>query len=129
MNAIHADLNRRAAMASIAVATLLAGLKIWAVVSTGSVAMLGSLADTALDLVASLATLVGYQAEPVPPTRSSAAVSPVSSASSRSTLPARSTVPSSRTSLRSGVPAAAARSSFAMVNRITASASPATAIR
>ncbi len=66
MNAIHADLNRRAAMASIAVATLLAGLKIWAVVSTGSVAMLGSLADTALDLVASLATLVGVWVAAMP---------------------------------------------------------------
>src|SRR6187402_190008 len=34
-------------------------LKGWAVWRTGSTAMLGSLADTALDLVASLATLVG----------------------------------------------------------------------
>jgi divalent metal cation (Fe/Co/Zn/Cd) transporter len=34
-------------------------LKVWAVLATGSTAMLGSLADTALDLVASLATLIG----------------------------------------------------------------------
>ena len=52
-------LNRRAAIASIAVALLLLGLKAWAAWSTGSGAMLGSLADTALDLVASLATLAG----------------------------------------------------------------------
>jgi ferrous-iron efflux pump FieF len=49
----------RAAWFSIAVALLLLGLKAWAVWSTGSTAMLGSLADTALDLIASLATLIG----------------------------------------------------------------------
>jgi ferrous-iron efflux pump FieF len=54
-----ASLNRSAALASIAVALLLVGLKVWAVLSTGSTAMLGSLADTALDLVASVATLAG----------------------------------------------------------------------
>ena len=54
-----AMLNRSAALASIAVAMVLVGLKAWAAWSTGSTAMLGSLADTALDLVASLATLVG----------------------------------------------------------------------
>ncbi|MGE3691382.1 MAG: cation diffusion facilitator family transporter [Novosphingobium sp.] len=52
-------LNRSAAFASIAVAALLVGLKGWAAWSTGSTAMLGSLADTVLDLVASLATLTG----------------------------------------------------------------------
>lgn len=59
MSANHSDLNRRAAMASMTVATLLAGLKLWAVISTHSTAMLGSLADTGLDLVASAATLLG----------------------------------------------------------------------
>lgn len=54
-----AALNRSAAVASMAVALLLVGLKGWAAWSTGSTAMLGSLADTALDLVASLAALVG----------------------------------------------------------------------
>jgi ferrous-iron efflux pump FieF len=54
-----ASLNRSAALASISVALLLVGLKVWAVFSTGSTAMLGSLADTVLDLVASLATLAG----------------------------------------------------------------------
>ena len=52
-------LNRRAAYASIAVALLLLGIKGWAAWVSGSAAMLGSLADTALDLVASLATLAG----------------------------------------------------------------------
>jgi ferrous-iron efflux pump FieF len=52
-------LNRSAAIASIAVAFLLVGLKTWAAWSTGSTAMLGSLADTVLDLVASMATLIG----------------------------------------------------------------------
>lgn len=54
-----ASLNRSAALASISVALLLVGLKVWAVFATGSTAMLGSLADTVLDLVASLATLAG----------------------------------------------------------------------
>lgn len=54
-----ASLNRSAALASISVALLLVGLKVWAAWTTGSTAMLGSLADTALDLVASLATLAG----------------------------------------------------------------------
>lgn len=49
----------RAALASVAMAASLLGLKVWATLSTGSVAMLGSLADTALDLVASLVTLFG----------------------------------------------------------------------
>jgi len=49
----------RAALASVATATFLMALKGWAVTATGSVAMLGSLADSALDLVASLVTLLG----------------------------------------------------------------------
>ncbi|VWX53522.1 cation diffusion facilitator family transporter [Novosphingobium sp. 9U] len=52
-------LNRSAALASIAAALLLLVLKGWAAWSTGSTAMLGSLADTTLDLVASCATLAG----------------------------------------------------------------------
>lgn len=54
-----AALNRSAAFASITVALLLVGLKAWAAWSTGSTAMLGSLADTVLDLIASMATLAG----------------------------------------------------------------------
>ena len=54
-----ARLARSAALAAIATALFLAALKGWAVWHTGSTAMLGSLADTGLDLVASLATLTG----------------------------------------------------------------------
>jgi ferrous-iron efflux pump FieF len=57
--ATRARLTRSAAHASIAMALFLAVLKGWAAWRTGSTAMLGSLADTALDFVASLATLVG----------------------------------------------------------------------
>ena len=53
------QLNRSAAIASIAMATLLVVLKGWGAWTTGSTAMLGSLADTALDLVSSVATLAG----------------------------------------------------------------------
>ena len=55
------DLNRSAATASIAVAFLLVALKTWAAWSTGSTAMLGSLADSTLDLVASVITLIGVR--------------------------------------------------------------------
>jgi ferrous-iron efflux pump FieF len=55
----HGSLNRSAALASIAVASVLVGAKAWAAWTTGSAAMLGSLADTALDLVSSIATLAG----------------------------------------------------------------------
>ena len=54
--AARGTLTRRAAIASVGVATVLLGLKLWAARATGSVAMLGSLADTALDLFASLVT-------------------------------------------------------------------------
>ncbi|WPZ03410.1 cation diffusion facilitator family transporter [Blastomonas marina] len=62
----RARLTRGAAFASIATALFLIGLKVWAAWRTDSSAMLGSLADTALDLVASLATLFGvwYAAQP-----------------------------------------------------------------
>ncbi|MGE5953474.1 MAG: cation diffusion facilitator family transporter [Qipengyuania vulgaris] len=46
-------------MASITVAVILVALKSWASWKTGSTAMLGSLADSALDLIASIATLTG----------------------------------------------------------------------
>ena len=55
----NAALNRSAALASTGIAALLVALKGWAAWTTGSTAMLGSLADTALDLISSLATLVG----------------------------------------------------------------------
>lgn len=55
------SLTRRAAIASVSVALFLVALKVWASIETGSVAMLGSLADTALDLVASLVTFFGVR--------------------------------------------------------------------
>jgi ferrous-iron efflux pump FieF len=55
----RARLTRSAAVASIAMALVLVSLKSWAAWRTGSTAMLGSLADTGLDLIASLATLIG----------------------------------------------------------------------
>ena len=55
------ELTRNAAIASVAMALFLVALKVWASIETGSVAMLGSLADTALDLVASLVTFFGVR--------------------------------------------------------------------
>ncbi|MES2147740.1 MAG: cation diffusion facilitator family transporter [Pseudomonadota bacterium] len=51
----------RAAIASVSLALTLLAAKTWAAWSTGSTAMLGSLADTALDVVASLTTLAGVR--------------------------------------------------------------------
>ena len=62
----HASLTTRAALASVATALLLIGFKIYAVWVTGSVAMLGSLADTVLDLAASLITLFGVRVAAMP---------------------------------------------------------------
>lgn len=63
----RATLTARAAQASIAVALFLLALKAWAAWRTGSVAMLGSLADTGLDLVASLIVLVAVRIAAQPP--------------------------------------------------------------
>lgn len=59
-------LTRRAATASFSAALVLGVVKAYAAMETGSVAMLGSLADTALDLIASIITLIGVRvaAEP-----------------------------------------------------------------
>jgi ferrous-iron efflux pump FieF len=57
----RARLTTRAAMASIAMAVTLIVLKSWAAVETSSTAMLGSLADSGLDLVASLVLLLGVR--------------------------------------------------------------------
>jgi ferrous-iron efflux pump FieF len=55
------DLTRRAAIASVTMALFLVALKAWASWATGSVAMLGSLADTVLDVVASVITFLGVR--------------------------------------------------------------------
>lgn len=54
-------LTTRAALLSIAVALFLVSIKGWATWQTGSSAMLASLGDTALDLLASLITLFGVR--------------------------------------------------------------------
>lgn len=56
----------KAAIASVAMALFLTALKGWAAFETGSVALLGSLADTGFDLLAALLTLfsVRYAAQP-----------------------------------------------------------------
>lgn len=68
----HAErsaLATRAAIASVAVALVLLALKGWAAAETHSMAMLGSVADTALDLLASLATLFGVRIAALPADR------------------------------------------------------------
>ncbi len=65
----RAALASRAAFASIAMAVLLIGLKSWAAYSTSSMAMLGSLADSTLDLVASLVVLLGVRVAAQPADR------------------------------------------------------------
>jgi len=54
-------LAQRAALASVIVASILLVLKTIAVWQTNSVAVLGSLADTGLDLIASIVTLLGVR--------------------------------------------------------------------
>ena len=62
----HGELTNRAAIASVTMALFLLALKIFAAAETGSVALLGSLADTGFDVLASLLTLfsVRYAAMP-----------------------------------------------------------------
>ena len=55
------DLTARAALASTAMALFLIGLKTWAAIHTSSMAMLGSLADSSLDLIASLIVLLAVR--------------------------------------------------------------------
>ena len=57
----RSSLTTRAALASVCTALFLLALKAFAAMETGSVAMLGSLADTSLDLLASLVTLFGVR--------------------------------------------------------------------
>jgi ferrous-iron efflux pump FieF len=62
----HSQLSTRAALASVGMALVLLVAKSWAAYATGSTAMLGSLADTALDLIASLTTLMGVRIAAIP---------------------------------------------------------------
>jgi ferrous-iron efflux pump FieF len=63
---VRASLTTRAAVASVCAALFLLALKIYAAVTTASVAILGSLADTTLDVVASLITLLGVRVAAMP---------------------------------------------------------------
>jgi ferrous-iron efflux pump FieF len=65
----RATLTTRAALASVASALVLLVLKAYAAFATGSVAMLGSLADTGLDLIASVVTLFGVRVAAMPADR------------------------------------------------------------
>lgn len=65
----RSTLTRRAALASVGTAVFLLILKGWAALQTESVAMLASLADTGLDIVASLVTLFSVQLAAQPPDR------------------------------------------------------------
>ena len=69
VGAERTTLASRAALASVTLALVLLVAKGWAAAETGSTAMLGSLADTALDLVASLATLAGVRIAALPADR------------------------------------------------------------
>jgi ferrous-iron efflux pump FieF len=64
--AVAHRLNRNAALASVSVAIFLVALKSYAAWATHSVAMLGSLADSGLDLIASLVTLYGVRLAAAP---------------------------------------------------------------
>jgi ferrous-iron efflux pump FieF len=64
--AANSALSTRAALASVALALVLLVAKGWAAYATDSTAMLGSLADTALDVIASLTTLIGVRIAAVP---------------------------------------------------------------
>jgi ferrous-iron efflux pump FieF len=66
---LRSSLTTRAALASVAMALFLVLLKTYAAIETGSVAMLGSLADTGLDLVASLVTLFAVRVAAMPADR------------------------------------------------------------
>jgi len=62
----HSVHSTRAALASVAVALVLLVAKAWAAYVTDSTAMLGSLADTLLDVIASLTTLLGVRIAAMP---------------------------------------------------------------
>src|SRR3954451_21598138 len=62
----HSVHSTRAALASVSLASVLLVAKAWAAYATDSTEMLGSLADTALDVIASLTTLMGVRIAAIP---------------------------------------------------------------
>lgn len=69
LTAAQIRLVRSAGFASVAVAVTLVAIKVFALAATGSVAMLSSLADSFLDLLASLVTLFAVRFALEPPDR------------------------------------------------------------
>lgn len=69
LSARQVRLMRTAGGASVLVALILVGLKLWAWFATDSVALLGSLADSLLDLIASLITFLAVRFAVEPPDR------------------------------------------------------------
>lgn len=65
----HTQITARMAAIAVAVAALLIGLKAWAWLNSHSVAMLSSLADSTLDLAASLFTFFAVRYAAAPPDR------------------------------------------------------------
>ena len=66
MAATHARLNLSAGIASVSVALVLIGLKLWGLAMTGALSLAASLVDNALDLLVSMGALVAivYAARP-----------------------------------------------------------------
>src|SRR3954453_4722225 len=62
----HSAYATRAALASVTLALILLIAKAWAAYATDSTAMLGSLVDPALDVIASLTTLIGVRIAAIP---------------------------------------------------------------
>jgi cation diffusion facilitator family transporter len=60
-------LTRRVTLMSVAMAAVLTGLKLWVSIASGSVAIMASAADSALDLLASGATFFAVRYAAVPP--------------------------------------------------------------
>jgi ferrous-iron efflux pump FieF len=63
------SLRRMASLTSLAVAFVLIGVKFWAWLATGSVAMLTSALDALVDTAAALATFIGVRYAQQPPDR------------------------------------------------------------
>ena len=77
-------LNLSAGIASVALALFLVALKLWALAATGALSVAASLADSALDLLASAAGLPGSSTPPSRPTPTTPSATPRSRTSSRS---------------------------------------------
>ena len=77
-------LNLSAGIASVAAALFLVAIKLWALAATGALSVGASLADSALDLLASAAGLLGILYAAKPPDADHRSATPRSRTSSRS---------------------------------------------